>query len=154
MDQDMRLFCENLTRMTVRLSSVSAILLLFLASGSPCHAAQTPSTTSEANAVAVLHPALEEVSSALRQIQIDHWKISRDWKGQFSNDANSIQQDLNGTLPGLFQEAQQSPTTLESQFVVMHNVDALYNVLVRLTTAADLCGGKADSAVLNNAAQH
>ncbi len=101
-----------------------------------------------------LRPALTQVGSALSQVRIDHWKLPRESKQQLSGDANSIQQDLTAQLPGLFQTAQQSPTALEPQLNVMHNVDALYDVLVRITTAANLAGGKADAAVLDNALLH
>jgi hypothetical protein len=116
---------------------------------------QTPVQGSAVQAVPVfdesLRPALAQVGAALNQVQIDHWKLSREWKEQLRGDANSIQQDLTAQLPGLFQTVQQSPAALEPQFSVMHNVDALYDVLVRIATAANLSGGKTDAAILGNA---
>jgi len=100
---------------------------------------------------ASLQPALGQVDSALRSIQVDHWKVSREWKQQLQNDGNSIQQDLAVQLPALFQSAQAAPTLLQPQMAVLQNVDALYDVLVRVTTAADLAGGKGDAATLDGA---
>ncbi len=100
-----------------------------------------------------LRPALDQVGSALNQVQIDRWKLSRPLKEQLQGDANSIQQDLSARIPALFQTAQQSPAQLGPQLGVMHNVDALYDVLVRITTAASIAGGKTDVAILDSALQ-
>ncbi len=67
------------------------------------------------------------------------------------SDADSIQQDLSHQLPGLFEQVQASPTSLDAQLRVMQNVDALYDVLVRLTMAADLAEKKTDAALLDSA---
>ena len=69
------------------------------------------------------------------------------------SDADSITSDLSHQLPGLLQQAQATPTALDAQMRVMQNVDALYDVLVRLTLAADLTEKKSDAALLDNALQ-
>jgi len=100
-----------------------------------------------------LRPALQQVGSSVSRIQIDHWKLSRSWKVQLQSDANSVQQDLAHQLPALLQQAQASPEDLAAQMSLMQNVDALYDVLVRLTLAADLTEKKTDAAMLDNALQ-
>lgn len=100
-----------------------------------------------------LRPALHQVQRAVSQIDIDRWKLSRQWKRQMQEDANSIQNDLSTQLPALLQTAQSSPTMLGPQLSVMHNVDALYDVMVRLSMAASLSGGKDDTALLTDAMQ-
>ena len=100
-----------------------------------------------------LHPALEQVGNSVGQIQIDHWKLSKSWKAQLQSDADSITQDLSHQLPVLFQQAQAAPTALDAQLRVMQNVGALYDVLVRLTLAADLTEKKTDAAMLDSALQ-
>jgi hypothetical protein len=99
-----------------------------------------------------LRPALEQAGHAVGQIQIDHWKVSKGWKQQLQNDADSISGDLSHQLPGLLQQAEATPT-LDAQLRLMQNVDALYDVLVRLTLAADLTEKKSDAALLDNALQ-
>ena len=101
-----------------------------------------------------LQPALEQVGHSVSQIQIDHWKVSKSWKTQLQSDADSITNDLSHQLPGLFQQAQASPTALDAQLRVMQNVDALYDVLVRLTLAADMNERKNDAALLDSALEH
>lgn len=98
-----------------------------------------------------LRPALQQVGNSIGQINIDHWKLSKSWKVQLQNDADSIQQDLSHQLPDLFQQAQASPMALDAQMRVMQNVDALYDVLVRLTMAANLTEKKSDATLLNGA---
>jgi hypothetical protein len=100
-----------------------------------------------------LRPALQQVGNSVGQITIDRWKLSQSWKAQLQSDADSIQQDLSHQLPGLFDQAQASPTALDAQLRVMQNVDALYNVLVRLTMAANLTEKKTDAALLDSALQ-
>ncbi len=98
-----------------------------------------------------LRPALDQVAQSVGQIHIDHWKISKSWKAQLQNDADSISDDLSHQVPGLLQQTQASSTALDAQLRLMQNVDALYDVLVRLTLAADLTEKKSDAALLNSA---
>jgi len=100
-----------------------------------------------------LRPALQQVGHSVGQIQIDHWKVSKTWKQQLQNDADSISGDLSHQLPGLLQQAQATPAALDAQLRLMQNVDALYDVLVRLTLAADLTEKKSDAALLDSALQ-
>lgn len=100
-----------------------------------------------------LGPSLRQVHAALGQIQIGHWKVSRQWKAQLQNDADSIQQDLAAQLPVLLQKADVSPMDLQPQLTAMRNVDALYDVLVRVSTTANLSAGRDDASALANALQ-
>ena len=116
--------------------------------------AATPSAQVETPSPAIsdsLRPALEQVGHSVSQIQIDHWKVSKSWKEQLQSDADSITGDLSHQLPGLLQQAQATPAALDAQLRVMQNVDALYDVLVRLTLAADLTEKKSDAALLDSA---
>ena len=115
-----------------------------------------PSTQGETVSPAIsdsLRPALQLVGHSIGQIQIDRWKVSKDWKQRLQNDADSISGDLSHQLPGLLQQAQATPTALDAQLRLMQNVDALYDVLVRLTMAADLTDKKSDAALLDSALQ-
>lgn len=98
-----------------------------------------------------LRPALAQVQSALGSINIDRWKLSSGWKSELQSDADSIAQDISATLPGLLQTAQAAPASLAPQLGAIHNVDALYDVLVRLTTAASFGGRKDDATALADA---
>jgi hypothetical protein len=116
--------------------------------------AAAPSAQVETTSPAIsesLRPALEQVGHSVGQIQIDHWKVSKGWKQQLQSDADSISGDLSHELPALLQQAQATPAALDAQLRLMQNVNALYDVLVRLTLAADLTERKSDAALLDNA---
>jgi hypothetical protein len=142
-------------------ASVPILMLVLIvtptafAAGLQSNAATPPANadTSSPGIIDSLRPALEQVGHSVGQIQIDHWKVSKSWKEQLQSDADSITNDLSHQLPGLFQQAQATPTALDAQLRVMQNVDALYDVLVRLTLAADLTEKKSDAALLDSALQ-
>jgi len=100
-----------------------------------------------------MHAALGQVSSTLDNVQVGHWKVSRDWKRQLHNDIDSIQQDISSQLPTLIAKAHASPGQIGPELAAMHNVSALYDVLVRVTTAASLGGNKSDASALEDALQ-
>lgn len=147
-----------MTRALVVASALFLLQVLMLtprasAAGLQSNAA-TPSAQVETPSPAIsdsLRPALEQVGHSVSQIQIDHWKVSKSWKEQLQSDADSITGDLSHQLPGLLQQAQATPAALDAQLRVMQNVDALYDVLVRLTLAADMTEKKSDAALLDSA---
>ncbi|MGC9291685.1 MAG: hypothetical protein ACP5EP_03045 [Acidobacteriaceae bacterium] len=98
-----------------------------------------------------IRPVLLQVQSALGSVEVEHWKLSRQGKDQMEADAGSIQQDLSGPLPGLLDQAKAAPTELAPQWAVVQNLDALYDVLVRVTTTANLVGPRADASLLTEA---
>lgn len=124
---------------------------VFAQAAAPPPASSPAQASAISDPSAVLRPALEQVAAAVQQIRVDHWKVSKDWKHQLQGDIDSIQQDLSGQLPQLIQSSHASPTQMAPQMAVMQNVDALYDVLVRITTAASLGGNKANSVTLQDA---
>jgi hypothetical protein len=47
--------------------------------------------------------------------------------------------------------AERTPNALEPQLAVMQNVNALYDVLIRITAVGDVAGGSGDAAALDSA---
>lgn len=128
--------------------------VIFQAGGTPGNVrAAAPGSNIATIPVDGLHSALDQVVSALGQVETGRWKVSREWKRQLREDADSIQQDISSQLPALFAKAKAVPGQIGPQLAVMQNVDALYDVLVRVTTAANLAGGKSDAGVLESALQ-
>ncbi|HET9086825.1 MAG TPA: hypothetical protein VFN53_04835 [Acidobacteriaceae bacterium] len=113
-------------------------------------ATQPPPATSPIN---LLRPPLAQITSILEKLRVDRWKVSRNWKGQLQSDIDSIQQDMASQLPALFAKADASPQQLGPQLAAMQNVNALYDVLVRVSTAASLGGNKSDAGALEDAVQ-
>jgi hypothetical protein len=134
-------------------SRILALLTLLLAGG--CLAqAQTPGMPPPFP-VANLRPALANVQTALTTINIAHWKASSDIRANSQQDLASMQRDLTTTLPALMSQAEAAaangPAALSPTFAVFRNIDALYDVLLRVTETAALTGSSSDANVLEEA---
>ena len=110
-------------------------------------AAPAPATAASES----IRPALAQVQSAVNSLDMDHWKLSREGKSEIEADADSMRQDISGALPALLDQAKAAPEKLAPQWSVVRNVDALYDVLVRVTTTAHLTGSHADANLLAQA---
>ncbi|HUY82040.1 MAG TPA: hypothetical protein VMU92_09990 [Acidobacteriaceae bacterium] len=84
-----------------------------------------------------LRPALSQVQETTANLDIRRWKTSRGIRGQAQADVDSIQHDLTQTLPGLLVPADAVPESVPSSFTVYRNIDALYDVLLRVSEVAD-----------------
>jgi hypothetical protein len=102
-----------------------------------------------------LRPALANVQTAVANLNIPRWKASAATRAAAQQDVASIQRDLADTLPGLITQAEAPPTNgqaaLLPSFALFRNLDALYDVLLRVTENASFAGSGADAANLENA---
>jgi hypothetical protein len=103
---------------------------------------------------AVLPPALEQIrlavaglNGALGDLAVQRWKLSGDARRAIQADLDSIERDISGTLPTLISAAEANPDKISTAVSVYRNVDALYDVLLRVTLSAQMAGAR-DSAVL------
>jgi hypothetical protein len=132
--------------------SVPLALLLIL--GGPMAALAQTAAAPAAFPVANLRPALANVQTAIGNLSIPRWKASSEVRAASQQDVASMQRDLNTTLPGLMAqvEAQTSgPAALSPTFAVFRNLDALYDVLLRVTETAALTGSSYDANSLEQA---
>ncbi len=106
-------------------------------------------------AVASLRPALANVQTAIANLGIAHWKVSGATRAATEQDVASMQRDLTTTLPGLMAQADVVPANgtvaLSPSFAVFRNLDALYDVLLRVTETAALAGSSSDANILEEA---
>jgi len=83
----------------------------------------------------ILKPALDDVRTSLDGVKLDKWK-----KGTIRDEAgsniNTIQHDLQNTLPPLLATADAEPGKLSKVLPVTRNVDAVYDVLVHVVEAS------------------
>lgn len=93
----------------------------------PANGAQKPS--------AILQPSLDGLKSAVGSLNLDKWKRGNVRTEAESNIA-SIMRDMQDTLPGLLSSADAAPATISTTLPVSRNVDALYDVLLRVVDAA------------------
>lgn len=101
-----------------------------------------------------LRPAMAQIGGALAGLRIDHWKGSSALRSSTRDDVASIQRDLTGTLPSLIVQAHASTLPsgpLAPALLVFRNVDALYDVLLRVSETASLIAPSEDAAKLEAA---
>ena len=60
-------------------------------------------------AMANLRPALANVQTAITNLNVAHWKAPNDIRATTQQDVNSMQRDLNTTLPALMTQADAAP---------------------------------------------
>ena len=101
--------------------------------------------------VASLRPALANVQNTIANLNVGHWKAPAETRAAVQQDIGSMQRDLNATLPGLVAQAEANPAALSPAFAVFRNLDALYDVLLRVTETAALAGSGSDAASLEDA---
>jgi hypothetical protein len=102
--------------------------------------------------MANLRPALANVQTAIGNLNLSHWKASGTTRAAVQQDVASMQRDLITTLPGLMSQAEASGSAvLSPSFAVFRNLDALYDVLLRVTETAALAGSESDAGSLEDA---
>jgi hypothetical protein len=101
--------------------------------------------------IAALRPALANVQNTIANLNVGRWKVPAEMRAAVQQDIGSMQRDLNATLPGLVAQAEANPAALSPAFAVFRNLDALYDVLLRVTETAALSGSGSDAVSLEDA---
>lgn len=99
----------------------------------------------------ILHPALNQVSQTVVALNISRWKAPSEVRAATQQNVDSIQRDLNSTLPGLLATADAAPASVSAVFPVYRNIDALYDVLLRVSQTAVLAAPENDAGSITNA---
>ncbi len=83
----------------------------------------------------ILEPALSQVQQTVNSVKVEKWKRGsvRDEAG---TDIGSIVNDLEVNLPPLMKDSDATPGIVTKLLPVLRNVDALYDVLLRVVEAA------------------
>lgn len=128
-------------------------LAIFALTGSvaPGLAQTEPPVAAAPTASSILQPALAQLQNSLEAVHLDKWKAPGPVREDASSNIGSIRRDLDGTLPTLLATADTAPGSVSRNFPVFRNVDALYDVLLRVTETAELAAPEAESAGLQAA---
>ncbi|HYG98901.1 MAG TPA: hypothetical protein VD837_07205 [Terriglobales bacterium] len=111
--------------------------------------AQMPSIGIELNsALSQLEQTAQQIVLDVGQLNIKKWKADSRYKEQSQHDADSIQANVTGTLPGIVSQVRTNPENVATMFKLYRNVDALYDVLRTLAESAGAFGPKDDYEVL------
>lgn len=86
----------------------------------------------------MVQPSINSISQMMGQIRADKWKLSNESRDQMASYVASINKDLNTTLPALLADADASKGAPEKVLAVSRNVDALYDVLLRVAATSEV----------------
>lgn len=137
-----------------RIASIACAASLGIAVFVPAADAQpaTPAPTVVAPS-SILQPALSGVQSTTANLNISKWKAPGSVRQAAQRDVDSIQNDLGSTLPNLLASADAAPASIPPSFAVYRNVDALYDVLLRVSETADLAAPENEASSVADALQ-
>jgi hypothetical protein len=125
-----------------------------LASFAPCIAlGQTPVSAPPPPAKtpsAIMQPALDSLRQTLGTLRPDKWKASGAVREQAGANIGSIQRDLETTLPPLLATADRAPNSVAQVLPAYRNIEALYDVLLRVAEAGSLSAPSDQNAALEN----
>jgi hypothetical protein len=102
-----------------------------VSSATPAPAA-APSPLTESG---FLTPALDRVQQTLGALRLERWKKG-EVRDEVADEIGDIERDLKETLPPLLHEADANPGTVSKALPVSRNIDALYDVLLRVVETA------------------
>ena len=154
---------ENFYMYSVKSSSmrhfvgVCSIALPLSLSIAYCQTAAPPAASSNQSAPAapkpseLLNPTLSQISQTIVGLNISRWKAPGEVRSATQQNADSIQRDLSGTLPGLLSTADAAPASVSAVFPVYRNIDALYDVLLRISETAELAAPPNEISSLSSA---
>jgi len=142
--------------MTLRVSlcfALCAPYLLLTAAAQPAGPASgsAPAPAMAGRTGATLQPSIHLVKEALSTVNIDKWKASSAIKSEADGNLNSVQRDIDQTLPALVMAADAAPDSVAKALPVFRNVDALYDVMLRLVAAGRMAAPKDQLGALDDA---
>lgn len=125
------------------IAAAAALFYTALCFGQTASQAPAPATPS-----AVLRPALSDVQAVTAGLNISKWKTSGNIRSATQEDVNSIQRDLGATLPSLLAQADAAPGSVPPAFAAYRNLDALYDVLLRVSQTADMAAPSSEATAI------
>jgi hypothetical protein len=97
--------------------------------------ASTPASPAQGTVSGLLQPSLDTLQQTIGALNIEKWKRGTVRDEAVAN-ASSIQRDLQSTLPALLTAVDAAPRTTSKALPVSRNVDALYDVVLRVVDGA------------------
>lgn len=135
----------------------SALFLVFFCVTSAAFAAQTPASPPPVAAPissppsAALQPALDTLQQTLGTLRPDKWKAPGAVREEAGANISSIRRDLESTLPQLLAGADKAPGSVAQMLPAFRNIEALYDVLLRVAEAGNLSAPSEQNAAMEEA---
>lgn len=102
-------------------------------------------------ASAILRPALDQLQQTVNGLHVDKWKVAGPVREETEGNLTSIRNDMKGTLPGLLATADGAPDSVAKALPAFRNVEALYDVVLRVAQVARLSAPAAQSESIDKA---
>jgi hypothetical protein len=99
---------------------------------------------------AIMQPSLDTLRDAISGMHADKWKIPAVLRDETETNLSSIRRDLEGTLPVLLADADKGGT-VSSMLPAYRNIEALYDVVLRVDAAARVGAPGQQSAAVDQA---
>jgi len=96
----------------------------------------------------IVQPALQDIQQTIGSLNTGRWKAPNEVKAAADRNISSIQRDLVETLPNLIGQADAAAGSVPPAFAVYRNVDALYDVLLRVNQTAMLAAPDNDASAV------
>jgi hypothetical protein len=122
----------------MRIPSITVIVALSFAAAANGQPAAPAAAAPVIPPSGILQPALTDVQSTTSALNISRWKAPGSVRQAVQEDIDSIQRDLGDTVPGLIAQADTAPAAVSPSFALYRNIDALYDVLLRVSETANL----------------
>jgi hypothetical protein len=130
----------------MRVSTAVIIVAIFCLPSAEC-SAQTPTvgappqpaSTTPLTPSGILKPSLETVQQTVSGLKLDKWKRGT-VRDEAIENTGKILLDLQTNLPPLLEAADSAPEKISNELPVFRNIDALYDVLLRVFDAARISG--------------
>ena len=100
---------------------------------------------------ALVRPGLDAVKSAVAGVRLDKWKASGAVRDEVDANLGSIRRDMESTLPGLLATADAGGDSVSKMLPAYRNIEALYDVLLRVVVGARLGAPQPQTAALEAA---
>lgn len=113
--------------------------------------AAAPVTSMQTKPSAMVQPAIDTLQQTLEVLRPDKWKASDAARQEAGANISSIHRDLEGALPSLLAAADAAPGSVSRLLPAYRNVEALYDVLLRIVGTANLAAPGQQSAALERA---
>lgn len=116
-------------------------------------AAVQPSTTAQPAGTpsSIMQPALDTLRQALETLRPDKWKTSGPAREEAAANVSSIGHDLETTLPPLLAAADRAPGSVAQVLPAYRNIEALYDVVLRVSETGNFSAPTQQIAALEQA---
>lgn len=101
----------------------------------------------------MVEPALTALQRALSGVRLEKWKMSGELRDAADGDIRSLEQDFRETLPPLLATADSEPGSVAKVLPAVRNVDAVYDVALRVSAMGRLAAPAGQNAALVQALQ-